>query len=227
MTQIDPDGGERPRLAAPLKFAIIAVAVLGLVAVLYGIGSTIFHPGPKLQAATGPAGSSITAVDPPLANKAEADLHVLPPPGPAGQGQLAPDQAFTDAAGKPVKLADFKGKVVVLNLWATWCAPCRKEMPSLAKLAAAVQGKPVQVVALSIDNAAATDKAKAFIAQNAPLAFYQDVGSALPFKFDPPVEGFPTTVVFDKTGRVRSIARSDLDWGSEPVKKIVTALAAE
>lgn len=225
MTEIDPKGGERPGLAPPLRLALITVAVLGLAAVLYGIGGALFHPGPKLQAASGPAGSSINTVDPATAQ--DASLHVLPPPGPAGQGETAPAEAFTGPKGEPVKLADFKGKVVVLNLWATWCSPCRKEMPSLARLATAVKGQPIQVVALSIDNGAATDKAKAFIAENAPLSFYQDVGSTLPFKFDPPVEGFPTTLVFDKTGRVRTIAKSDLDWGSDHVRKILDKLAAE
>lgn len=223
MTQIDPD--KRPTLPAPLKLALVTVAVLGVLAVLYGIGNALFHPGPKLQAASGPAGSSINTLDPAAAQ--QADLHTLPPPGPKGQGQTAPDQAFTGPDGKPVKLADFKGKVLVVNFWATWCAPCRKEMPSLAKLATAQAGQPVQVIALSVDSTAATDKAKAFIAQNAPLAFYQDAGSTLPFKFDPPIEGFPTTLIFDKTGHVRSIAKSDLDWGSEHVRKILAKLAAE
>ena len=80
-----------------------------------------------------------------------------------------PAASFVDGAGKPVTLSDFKGKAVVLNLWATWCAPCVKEMPTLAALQTAEAGKGVKVVALSADSPSATDKAKAFIASHPPL----------------------------------------------------------
>ena len=140
---------------------------------------------------------------------------------------MPPDQAFAGPDGKPVKLADFAGKVVILNFWATWCPPCRKEMPSLAKLATSLKGQPVQVIPLSIDKAEATDKAKAFIAQNAPLGFYQDAGMTYPFKFSPPVEGYPTTFLIDKTGRIRSIAPSDKEWDSPHIRKVIDKLVAE
>src|SRR4051812_26859229 len=62
-----------------------------------------------------------------------------------------PEISFTDGAGQPHTLGDFKGKVVLLNIWATWCAPCRKEMPTLDRLQAALGGAHFTVVALSID----------------------------------------------------------------------------
>ena len=63
------------------------------------------------------------------------------------------DVAFVDGDGKPMTLADFKGKSVLLNLWATWCAPCRKEMPGLDRLQAELGSDKFEVVALSVDRA--------------------------------------------------------------------------
>ena len=62
-----------------------------------------------------------------------------------------PDLAFEDADGKPKKLSDWRGKTVLLNLWATWCVPCRKEMPALDDLQAKLGGKDFEVVAVNID----------------------------------------------------------------------------
>src|SRR5438876_1827742 len=73
---------------------------------------------------------------------------------PESAPQPAPDTAFTDADGKPVRFADFKGKPVVINLWATWCQPCLREMPSLDRLQAALDGK-LTVAAVSEDRGGA------------------------------------------------------------------------
>ena len=62
-----------------------------------------------------------------------------------------PDLAFEDADGKPRKLSDWRGKTVLVNLWATWCVPCRKEMPALDSLQAKLGGKDFEVVAINID----------------------------------------------------------------------------
>ena len=151
----------------------------------------------------------------------------LPTPVARGGGEPAPSTPFKDADGKDVTLADFRGKVVVMNLWATWCAPCRKEMPTLAALAALEHGKPVQVLPVSVDSAGKTEAAKAFISANAPLEFHQDPGPALPVALKPVAEGFPTTVIFDKEGRERTRMAGDIDWSSARVRRVIDALAAE
>ena len=99
--------------------------------------------------------------------------------------------------------ADFKGKVVVLNIWATWCGPCKTEMPTLAKLAQAYAGKPVEVVAISIDKPDALAEAKAFIAANAPLKLYNDPDAKLPWTLKPNADGMPTTIILGKDGLER------------------------
>jgi thiol-disulfide isomerase/thioredoxin len=62
-----------------------------------------------------------------------------------------PEIRFENGQGKPLSLADFRGKIVLLNMWATWCAPCRREMPTLERLQATLGGPDFQVVALSLD----------------------------------------------------------------------------
>jgi thiol-disulfide isomerase/thioredoxin len=131
---------------------------------------------------------------------------------------------FKDADGKSVTLADFKGQVLVVNLWATWCGPCVAEMPTLARLQAAYAGKPVKVIAVSVDDAASTDKAKAFIAKHAPLAFYQNTDLKLPFGFSPPAAEFPSTIIYDQTGTQRARMTGGADWASPEARAVVDKL---
>ena len=139
---------------------------------------------------------------------------------------LAPDIAFTDAAGKSHTLAEYKGKVVLVNLWATWCGPCVAEMPTLAKLAAADAGKPVVVLPISVDRPEDRANAIAFIAKRAPLGFYHEPSYALAFGFRPPVADLPTTVLIDPQGRVRAELAGGADWSSGQAQKVIDALAA-
>jgi thiol-disulfide isomerase/thioredoxin len=144
----------------------------------------------------------------------------------AGAG-AAPDYALMNADGQPVKLSDFKGKVVVMNLWATWCAPCVEEMPTLAKLQAAFAGKPVEVVAVSIDSPEDTLKAKQFLAKHPPLKFYQDKAMKLPFDLKPPAEGTPVTVIYGKDGLEKGRVTGDADWSQPDAKAAVEKVLAE
>ena len=114
-----------------------------------------------------------------------------------------------------MKLSDFKGKVVVMNLWATWCGPCKVEMPTLAKLKAANAGKPVEVVAISIDSPEDTAKAKQFLAKHAPLKFYQDKAMKLPFVLKPAADGTPITIIYGKDGKETGRVSGDAAW-SQP-----------
>jgi thiol-disulfide isomerase/thioredoxin len=154
---------------------------------------------------------------------------VTPPAGPVFAvtktfaGSPEPATPILDANGKTVTLAAFKGKPVIVNLWATWCAPCRKEMPSLAKLQAAY-GDKVLIVPVSMDKATDREKARAFIAANAPLPFYEDEALAMPYDVKPPVEGFPTTFLFDAQGREVGRIAMDRDWDSPAAHQLVEAL---
>ena len=231
MTKETPSQGEpqrRPLGSRTLRIGLWGAAALGVAGVLYVSGGAMFKPAETVRAATGEAGRSWSLLSSADAQAVAATArHEIPPLAAKGKGAPAPSTPFRDAAGKPMTLGDFKGHVVFLNLWATWCAPCKKEMPTLASLQKVTAAQGVKVVAVSVDREAATAQAKAFIAANAPLAFYQEPTQALTFAFNPRVEGFPTTIIYDKTGRERARVASDVDWTSDRVKRIAQKLSAE
>ena len=192
---------------------------------LYIIATQLIKP--DARPGQGPAGSAVNTGPATMSEAAPGTLHVIPALGAPGSGGLAPDTRFVDGSGRPVTLAQFRGKVVLLNLWATWCTPCKVEMPALARLQAAYAGKDLQVVALSIDSPKAEDKARAFIAQNAPLTLFRDPGYAVPPSFSPPVMGVPATFFIDRTGHVRGRVDSDADWTGPKARAAVDQLLAE
>jgi thiol-disulfide isomerase/thioredoxin len=136
----------------------------------------------------------------------------------------APQVAFTDAAGKPHTLAEFKGKAVVLNIWGTFCAPCVAEMPTLAKLEAETAGQPVVILPVSVDTQDDRANAQAFIAKRPPLPFYSDPNYAIAYGAKPPVEGLPTTLLIDRAGVVRARVAGGADWSGPDALRVVEAL---
>ena len=202
-----PEATSKPKRSI-LTWALWGAALLGVAAVVYIIAQSSTKPAPQ-----GPS---------PAAGTAFAKKVIIPSaPTPA------PDYAFYDSSGKALKIADFKGKVVVMNIWATWCAPCVTEMPTLARLQAAYAGKPVEVVAVSIDSESSATKASLFIAQQAPLKFYHDREMKLPFKLTPAAPGTPTTVIYGKDGLETARVAGEADWTSPEARALVDkALAA-
>jgi thiol-disulfide isomerase/thioredoxin len=137
-----------------------------------------------------------------------------------------PDFTFVDAEGAEHSLADFEGKVVVLNLWATWCAPCRKEMPSLDRLQATHGGEDFQVLALSLDRGGIdqiTDFYEELGVTN--LAIYHDPKASANRALRAP--GLPTTVVIDKDGNEVGRVLGDAEWDSAEVVELIEALIAK
>ena len=217
---------------------LLAGGAIGAASLLYITLGGFFKPQPIHG--RGPAGESWVVQNgqpalPPFSSDsgearaadAAAVLHVIPNLAPAAGAKIAPDVPFVDADGKPVNLSAYRGKVVLVNLWATWCAPCKAEMPELAKLQAKAGSRDFVVLPISIDSKRATDKAKAFIAQNAPLTFHQDAEYALPPALDPPVEGVPASFFLDRKGRVRARISGDADWTGVPARALIDKLLAE
>jgi thiol-disulfide isomerase/thioredoxin len=129
------------------------------------------------------------------------------------QPQALDRVTFDNGAGETLALADFRGQIVVLNLWATWCPPCRKEMPTLDALQQRLGGDDFQVIALSVDQGGA----------EAVRDFYDQIGiEHLPLYVDSSmramsrlaVRGLPTTLVLDAQGRELARLVGETDWAA-------------
>jgi len=137
-----------------------------------------------------------------------------------------PDLSFHDAAGKQTSLADFRGRTILLNLWATWCVPCRREMPALDALESQLGGPRFQVVAVNIDTRD-PDKPKQFLKNVGvkKLAYYADP-SAKAFQDLKSIGrafGMPTTLLVDPHGcEIGSIA-GPAEWASKDALKLIEA----
>jgi thiol-disulfide isomerase/thioredoxin len=206
--------GAKPR-GGILKWALWGAALLGVAAVLYIMAKASSKSGPEIAA--GPVPPPASAPMKTVLEKWKAPEAALAPP----------DYVFHDPADKPVKLADFKGKVVVANLWATWCAPCKIEMPRLAALQAHYAGKPVEVVVISIDKDAKIEEARAFIGEHAPLKFYSDPAAKLPWQVTPAIEGMPTTIVYGRDGLERGRVAGEADWAGPEARSVIDRILAE
>jgi thiol-disulfide isomerase/thioredoxin len=195
------ESGGRPRRSGP-ALAFWGAALIGVAVAVYVIAGALIKPAGDLKS---------------LAHGQMAKLEVT------ANGKPPPTTPLLDANGRAITLADIKAPVVIVNLWATWCAPCVKEMPTLATLQSAYPGQ-VAVVAVSMDRLADREHARAFIAQHPPLAFYQDPKYALAFALEPPVEGFPTTVIYDGRGRERARLAGAADWDGPDARALVQRL---
>jgi thiol-disulfide isomerase/thioredoxin len=198
----------------------IAAGVLILAAITgyYLLKGDPRKAGPETEAvpqAVAPAGLSRD-----LATGAIAAFLVKP------ERKEAPDIAFADAAGKPLKLSDWRGRVVLLNLWATWCAPCRKEMPDLARLQTELGSEQFEVVAVSIDMKGA----------EASAAFLKETGAdSLKLYVEPTTKilnelqaiGLPVTLLIDRKGLEIGRLIGPADWASPEAKALIQAALNE
>ncbi|MDT8343093.1 MAG: TlpA disulfide reductase family protein [Thermohalobaculum sp.] len=134
-------------------------------------------------------------------------------------------EGFEDGEGKALTLADFAGKVVVMNFWATWCPPCRAEMPSLDRLAAAVKGDGIEVLAVSTDRGGAP-KVRSFFGDIgvAHLGVYSDASSRMARAAM--VLGLPVTLILDRQGREIARLTGDAQWDSPESLAILRQIAS-
>jgi len=144
----------------------------------------------------------------------------------ANAPKTLPPLAFRDGGGAQKSLADWRGRTVLLNLWATWCVPCRKEMPALDALQSKLGGASFEVVSINIDTRD-TDKPKDWLKNIGvnTLAYYAD-NSARVFqdlKAIGKAFGMPTTLIVDANGCELASLAGPAEWASDDALKLVTA----
>src|SRR6201747_956263 len=217
-SNLSPDQPGRPvTRRIPVVLGAVAIgAVIGFAGV-YGIGGLKRNaPG---DAACRPAVDLAHRIAP-LAHGEVAALTMANVP------LKLPDLEFSDANGAPKKLSDWRGRTVLVNLWATWCVPCRKEMPALDELQGKRGGPNFEVVAVNIDTRD-PDKPKNFLkdASLTRLGYYSDrnakvfqdlkgIGRAL---------GMPTSVLVDRAGCEIATIAGPAEWASDDAIKLVKA----
>ena len=137
-----------------------------------------------------------------------------------------PDLAFRDASGTQRHLTDWRGRTVLLNLWATWCVPCRKEMPALDSLEGKLGGPAFEVVAVNIDTRDA-EKPRAWLKEVGigRLGYYADTSAKVfqDLKITGRAAGMPTTVLVDPAGCEIGTMSGPAEWASEDAVRLVTA----
>lgn len=138
-------------------------------------------------------------------------------------GKQAPDFSLTDLNDKPVRLSDYRGKVVFLNFWATWCAPCREEMPSMEILNKNFQKDGLVILAVSIDRVTTTKDIPPFV-KSMNLTFPVLIDSW--GQTDKPYKrmGVPETFIIDREGIIREIVIGPRDWARLDSLQILTKL---
>ena len=135
----------------------------------------------------------------------------------------APSLQGTDLAGKAWRLTDLRGRAVLLNFWASWCPPCRAEMPSLQDMAA-IYG-PEKVVVLAINFKESKNTAQRFIQASAlTLPVLLDPNGDVARQWGARV--FPTTVLIDSAGQPRQRIRGEVDWSSQSAERLIAPLLA-
>lgn len=135
--------------------------------------------------------------------------------------QPAPDFSLVDINGARHRLGDYRGKVVVLNFWATWCPPCRYEMPAMERLRQQVQGEAIAVLAINVGE----DEDRVFeFTGSYPVEFPLLLDQQGKVIEDYPVVGLPTTYIIDPKGRIRYRAVGSREWDDPALIEELRAL---
>ncbi len=131
--------------------------------------------------------------------------------------------ATLDATPRSKSLADYKGQVVLLNVWATWCGPCKVEMPSIEALHKSMGPKGLHIVAVSIDDPGKANDIRAFLtANNLTFEVLHDSTKAIQAAYQ--TTGVPETFIIAADGTIRKKVIAATDWNSEPNRALITQL---
>ena len=221
MTGTENPAQDRGKDRAKRRLAVVAAGslagvVIGLAAV-YGIITFLGNRAGDAQCAPAVAAAGRVA---PLARGEVAGVVV------ASRPLLIPDLAFRDESGSDRHLAEWRGRAVLLNLWATWCVPCRKEMPALDELQAKLGGPPFEVLSINIDTRDAA-KPRNWLKEVGitRLGYYTDLSAKVfqDLKLVGRAIGMPTTILVDPVGCEIGTIAGPAEWGSDDALKLVHA----
>lgn len=148
---------------------------------------------------------------------------------PTAGGRGYADMAFLDETGRPMTLADFAGKPLLVNFWATWCAPCREEMPALNALAARYAVEDFEVITINLDlGADGIEKARAFLEEenlpNLPLLADSTFQAFEQLKTNAVALGLPATLLLDDAACEIAVLQGPAEWDSPDAHKVIDAL---
>ena len=216
---------KRDRDASPATILIVALlaAIAGFATVYLSFAPSdngrVASSVKQDEGGVGPAGGAASGPFAGLNKGAMAAF--LARPKPLDLGEVS----FVDGEGVAKSLSDWRGKVVLLNIWATWCVPCREEMATLDKLQAALGGNDFQVVAVNIDRGGA-DKPKNFLAETGAthLSLYTDPTGKLFSKLK--AVGMPTTLLIDREGHEIGRLVGPANWDSPDALALIKAAIA-
>jgi thiol-disulfide isomerase/thioredoxin len=201
-----------------LGLIVAAVAALALIGVagVYGIGTLTRNAGdPACQPSFDLARK--------IAPFAKGEVAAVTP---AARPLLVPDLAFQDASGAARKLSEWRGRTILLNLWATWCVPCRKEMPALDELQAKLGGSDFEVVAVNIDTRD-LEKPKSWLREAGikTLGYFSDEKATVfqDLKLAGKAFGMPTSMLIDKQGCEIGTIAGPAEWASDDALKLIRA----
>jgi thiol-disulfide isomerase/thioredoxin len=206
----------RPRRRFVLMTVIALAGASAGLAAIYGIDAWARNPSDSACAA---ATATVQRMAP-LARGEVAALAVASTPQPV------PVLSFRDGAGRERSLADWRGRTVLFNLWATWCVPCRKEMPALDALQGKLGGPAFEVVAVNIDTRN-LEKPKDWLKEVGikHLAYYADASAKVfqDLKVVGRAIGMPTTLLVDPAGCELATIAGPAEWASEDAVRVVSA----
>ncbi len=203
------------------RMTILLAGLIGL-----GAGAMAFYwtggPARNASSAACTSARATAAKLQPLARGEVAAFKVTEAP------MVAPNLAFKAPDGRPLTMADFRGRMVLLNLWATWCAPCRHEMPALDRLQETLGGERFEVVAVNIDTRN-PDRAATWLTETGirKLANYNDHSARIfqDLKTAGRAFGMPTTLLIDGNGCELGFIAGPAEWASEDALRLIrTAL---
>lgn len=218
MTKKRPFGLPSARLVVVAALAGLTAGAVAVYVKRMGSGNTD-APAVAASAACPAAKAKAQALKPFLKGEV-ATMAAVDQPRPL------PALAFKGPEGGNLTLADFRGKAVLFNLWATWCVPCRKEMPALDALQKAKGGADFEVVAVNIDTGS-DEKPQAFLSEIgvASLAYYRDASMGVfnTVKKEGLAIGLPATLLFDAEGCLTAAMNGPAEWASADALALVDA----